>query len=100
MKKIYKYELFNSKNPTDEKEISLPINHKKLKIGIKNNTVYLWALIDTKNVTKKHICKVIGTGWNLNECLNADEITVDQEIETCYVGSVELDRFVWHILIY
>jgi hypothetical protein len=63
MKKIYKYDL----EITDEQFLELPAQAKVLSIGIQNNQLKLWALVNPDNFSTKHRVTIFGTGEPIQE---------------------------------
>lgn len=82
MKTIWKFPLI----VTDEQQIVLPAGSSALSVGYQDETLMLWALIDTEQPGRWSRVRVIGTG---------NPADVDGFI---YVGTVH-DRWglVWHV---
>jgi hypothetical protein len=82
MEVIYKYPL----KFVNYQFISLPVNHKFLKIDNQNDVVTLWALVETENVYATHSIFMYFTGEELT--CNTDECK--------YLGTVQVAELVWH----
>ena len=82
MKTIYKYQIPMSGI------VVLPAEYKILKFGIQQETICLWALVDseTERIAKEFV--VVGTGWNLDDKLDDRW----QHMETLFENG-----FVWHV---
>jgi hypothetical protein len=84
MKAIYKYQL--SLQGVDIR--TLPADFEVLSVQIQHNIITMWAYVDdTSNACEVEI-KIIGTG---TEFKNRRKYS--------YIGTVQLDSFVWHIFI-
>lgn len=88
MRKIYKYDI----DPISG-IIEGPIT-KLLHVGVQNETIKVWAEVDTKAPNRKFQIIPIGTGWNL------DGVDGKSILDThTYMGTVMLaeDSIVFHI---
>lgn len=81
MNQIWKFTLRR-----DEKQfILIPMGAEFLTAQIRNNDIYLWAIVNPKNPTSTRCIKVFGTG---QEFSNKNII---------YIATVQEPPFVWHI---
>ncbi len=78
---IYKYTL----QIGHAQRITIPGFIKVLYTGLQSGVPCIWALVDTEKELKAHLITVHGTG---HPVLNSLEE---------YVGTVQIDAFVWHI---
>jgi len=81
MKSIYKYKISVGENYLD-----LPANFKALHVGIQNDGLYVWILVDldAKELIRTRFL-VFGTGWEI-------------EKDYIYVGTVQTNAgYVWHV---
>lgn len=105
MKTIYKYKLFDSTNIQDEIIIEMPSQAKILTIDKQDDTVYLWAYVDTDYSSIPYTCRIIGTGWDLKSyylshiSMEFKEKEFEEFINT-FKGTIQLNGFVWHLFIY
>lgn len=92
MRKIYKYylqtKLFDDKNMTVLKQtIKMPVTALLWHIGVQNETICLWAQVDTDFMKGERTFVVVVTGQEIPEfCKSSD-----------YRGTVQIGFFVWHI---
>jgi hypothetical protein len=70
---IYKYKL--------EEIMQLPKGIQILKVGVQNNEIYIWGIVNSEETEIRHF-RVIGTGRD----------TVGKYLDTVFVGP-----YVWHI---
>ena len=62
MKTVYRYEINQAIN-----DVNLPIGAKVLSVGVANNIISLWALVDTESGTEKRKFLVFGTGSDMSK---------------------------------
>lgn len=62
MKTVYRYEINQAIN-----DINLPIGAKVLSVGVANNIISLWALVDTESGIEKRRFLVFGTGSDMSQ---------------------------------
>lgn len=79
--KIFKYPL----EITNVQSFPIPRGYKILHVGVQNDKLYLWTLIDQKQESDFAIIHIIGTGQEFD--LSSHD----------YIGSVQMNQFVWHI---
>ena len=82
---IYKYPL---KMQGEPQEVLLPENSKLLSVQVQAGIPMLWVLQE-KNAptTCTHWIQLVGTGWPINE---------GQPEEWAYLGTTQLEGYVWH----
>ena len=87
MKTIWKFKVFTLIDSRGS--VDMPKGAKILSIGLQEDDVCIWALIDTKNESKliKRQFRLFGTGWEIKEPLK----------NLNYIGTVFMQTFVWHI---
>lgn len=95
MQKIYKYKL----NLTENQEIEIPyiliqgrvsrLKEQVLKIDIQDDSIYMWCMVDLDKYEISRNITIVGTG------LDADHVDVRD-----YIGTVQLNGYVWHIFGY
>ena len=81
MKTIYKYPL----NATGDQFIHIYEGHEILHVGIQNDEICLWALVDVEKPLIKRIIHIFGTGHDCASQLQH------------YLGTVFQGPFVWHL---
>lgn len=84
MKVIYKYPI----QPVPMQELLIPSEHRILKVAIRNNQLYLWALVDTSAPIIMRGIFIYDTGIEIG--LAYDQL---EHIDTIFVG----DGLVKHI---
>ncbi len=82
MRTVYKYVL---KDRTTQK-VAMPGLEKIVHVGMQNDTICLWAEVQTHFPEKEHTIFVVGTGHDLPQ----DGVLLHQ-------GTVMDGPFVWHI---
>lgn len=84
MYKIWKYIL----SITDTQIINIPEGSKILKIGVQEGTnISMWCMVNPDASKIDRLIKIHGTGQDIQT----------EYPEDAYVGSVQLDGYVWHI---
>lgn len=84
MRTIYKYSL---RSVSYKQQVSLPDNSKVLHVGVQNDQIMLWALLqntDNLNLVAKNFY-VVATGGPV------------PETPTDYIGTVQIGVYVWHV---
>lgn len=79
MKTIHKYPI----SIRTEQQIELPYGYKPICVQIQNGKIWLWAKVNSENHKEYATIFVIGTGQYLPGGK--------------YIGTVQLDGYVWHI---
>jgi len=95
MKRIYKYELIPC-NDGYVDSLSLPVSAKVLSVIGQENSIYLYALVDTEDTLQKMInYKVYATGQEV------DDYVLDDFNNYVFLGTVTLynSRLVFHVYI-
>jgi len=82
--KIFKYVLSLS----ESQFVSMPIDSQILSVGVQNREIVIWAKVDPSMLTAAKHFLIYGTGWDLD---NLDAYK--------YLGTVQIDRFVWHVFV-
>lgn len=82
MYSIYKYNL----DLTERQTLNLPKGRKFLDVQVQNGKIVIWLLVDPNAELIGQQFRIIGTGQRLNS------IPTGQ-----YLGTVQLDSFVWHL---
>lgn len=86
MKTIYKYEI----PTTDEYELTLPIESTILNVISIDNSIFLYALIDTNEKLKSYYTiNIYGTGFKVDLYLEKRD----------YIGTVQMfdGKLIWHV---
>ena len=86
---IYKYPLTTDSPIRQATTIRMPKDSNVIKVGVQNNQICLWAIVNTENPEVGVTFKIYGTGHELAP-----------ETETCYEmrqGTVMIGPFVWHV---
>lgn len=84
MYKIWKYIL----SITDTQVIDIPEDSKILKVGVQEGTnITMWCMVNPDAPKISRVIKIYGTGQDVKTTYPED----------AYVGSVQLDGYVWHI---
>jgi len=83
MKTINKYELEIATNQT----IKMPYDPEILYIGIQNEKICLWALVDTDHKSENINIEIYGTGNSINSKMDIDN----------HLGTVQLNSIMWHV---
>jgi len=78
---IWKYPL----DITDEQVIFVPADATPLHVGVQDEVLYVWLLLDTTDRFTEQTVRIYGTGNPVN---GSDEF---------HVGSVQMGSFVWHV---
>lgn len=80
---IFKYDLLVE----DYQEIQMPSKAKILSVGVQNNEIKLWALVETNTKVEPRRIRIAGTGHDITEDIVA------------FLGTVQLHsgRLVFHI---
>lgn len=79
--RIYKYVL----NIVSWQSVAMPIGARVLSVGNQNGHLCLWAMVDPSKEIEPRGFSIIGTG---------NRIVVDPGP---FVGTVQIDQFVWHV---
>ncbi len=83
MKKIWKFAF----HPAGLQNINMPANTRILSVGVRNDIITLWGLVDPEEKTVNRQFAVRGTGH-----------PVDEVVENAvFIGTVFVGIFVWHI---
>lgn len=83
MKTIHKYTL----GVTDTQVILMPINAEIVSIQNQNDTITLWAIVDTNTNIEQVTFSIYGTGHPITG------------MDERYIGTVQMDNgLVWHVL--
>jgi len=86
MNKIYKYEV---QGVSYDPRVTLPVGSKIIEFEIQNDSLYLWAIIDTAQEDKEEkVFEIYGTGWDI---VNPEQLT--------HLKTLHHSSFVWHIFI-
>ena len=85
MNTIYKYEL----DVTQSQKLELPSNCNILDLQVQNGVPCLWVQLNDACETKVFDIQMYGTGWQLEESIHSYD----------YLGTVQIDGFVWHYYI-
>lgn len=93
MKTIYKYKL----EIIDQQTIELPQYAEILCVGVQQENIYLWALIDTEaTLNEMRDFEVFGKGNPVYE--NKEPVVVGQmKTDRIYLGTCFVGVFVWHV---
>jgi len=83
---VYKYLLFEQ--AADDTIIALPRDAQFLKIGVQNDSIYLWALVDGTMPTERFQFMLKGTGHWAGDIIGNGFYFVD----TVFMGP-----YVWHV---
>jgi hypothetical protein len=82
--RIWKYVL----EITDQQTLSLPVGAKILSVHNQNNNICLWVMVDMfSQEYEDRIIEMFGTGPGFY---------IDEK-ERTYIGTVVLEKYVWHI---
>lgn len=84
MKTIYKYSLPINNNGFSN--ISMPINAKIIHCNVENNTIFIWAEVDTNAIMENVVFRIIKTGEDIGTFNNLT-----------HIGSVSINRQITHI---
>lgn len=79
---IWKYPL----KLIETQEILLPLGPKFLCVQVQNGIPTIWVMVNSKAELIGQGFRIIGTGWQLTE-----------EPSGRYLGTFQLDGFVWHL---
>lgn len=82
MKRIYKYPI----PVTDESTLELPEDAEILTFQAQDGKPYIWALVDPTRQLEIVSFRLFGTGHPVE---NADTLE--------YVGTIQIEPFVWHL---
>ena len=85
MKTIWKYPL----ELKDEQIIEVPVSSEFLHVGLQNDKICLWALVNSNSnypLVKKTIL-IRGTGHDIGGYYTKKD----------YIGTVQQGQFVWHV---
>ena len=82
MQTIYEYTF----SLIDEQTVNMPLNAIILYCGIQRESICLWALVDTEDLDGSRTFLIKGTGYQCDDVKYAN-----------YVGTVQLNGFVWHV---
>jgi hypothetical protein len=80
-KTIFKYKL----EIKDHQTLEMPANAELLCVQVQNNDIYLWALVNMNMPPRDIIIAVYGTGNPINGEFGN------------YIGTCQLNGFVWHV---
>jgi uncharacterized protein YuzE len=83
MKKIKKYEL----EITTSQTIKMPYDSEILYLGIQNEKICLWVLVDTEHKPENINIEIYGTGNSINSEMDIDN----------HLGTVQLNSIMWHV---
>jgi hypothetical protein len=83
-KAIWKFEIDDAFDTC----IKMPKGAEVLSIQNQNNTICIWALVIPSNEPEDRYFEVFGTGHPIH---------CDIGIERVFIGTVQVDSFVWHI---
>jgi len=78
---IWKYEL----RPIERQKVSLPAGAQVLSVAKLNQTLCIWALVDSSTRFVDREFEIFGTGWGMD----------DQPRR--FIGTVMLDQMEWHV---
>ena len=93
MHQIFKYWLNLNYGITNPIEIEMPVGAKILSIQNQNDQIALWAIVNNEAEMETRKFKVVGIGWDLNSPVGLSKgLSVDN-----YIGTVQIDEFVWHV---
>ena len=83
---IYKYPL----KIDDKQEVSMPFGAQILCCQTQDETVCLWAMVDTRNSEQKRTIEIFGTGHH---------IPTDMGMDRRYIGTAQQasGQLVWHV---
>jgi len=81
---IWKYILTLSGEP---QEFHVPIDSKWLTVDIQDHDIVIWAECNVERDKEPRILQIYGTGNEIHE----------DEYRRHYIGTVQLDGYVWHI---
>ena len=83
MKTIHKFKL----NILGYQKINIPQYSKIIHVGIQDNRICMWVIVDTDDSLKGRGIVIVGTGYMIpkNEC----------RLE--YLETVQLNSYIWHI---
>lgn len=84
MKTIWKYPI----HVTDEIRLEMPMGSTVLDIQVQNNSLCLWALIDTTIPLETRRFRIFGTG---------NPFDLGDEWSCEFIATVQMPPFVWHI---
>lgn len=87
MKSIYKYKL----EIVDRQEIQTFKFCSVLSVDVQNDDIFIWLMVDKNESKQKISINIFGTGMEIH-----DNFYVGHEHNT-FVGTVQLNGFVWHI---
>lgn len=84
METIFKYQL----NPIAEQVIEMPLGAEVLTVQVQNGNPCIWAKVNPKKRTVRHLFRIIGTGHQINA-----------EFIGKYIGTYQLDNgsLVFHV---
>lgn len=89
MKRIFKYKL----RVTDTQKISMPVGAEILTVGVQEDFICIWALVNDDHAIEERTFEIFGTG---------NPIHGDMGISRNYLGTVFMHdgKLVWHIFEY
>ena len=67
--------------------IEMPVKAELLTVQMQRDTICLWALVNPDIAMEQRLIEVVGTGNPIPEPYAVRR----------YIGSVQLDEFVWHV---
>ena len=90
---IYKYKISNGMS---QQQIDMPIGTQFIKVGVMNNEMFLWAIVDLDEKEMEYrTIEIVGTG---NPMLNLKKDNLKRiYLDTVFQIGVMNMIFVWHI---